>query len=236
MTTAFGRLARWFHRQMPTHQQIEANRFTAPLARRGELFRFTRRSVPRGVAAGLFIGIFALVPGVQIVGSALLCVPFRGNIPLAVAMTFISNPLTTLLVILPLAVSIGNLFGFHADIATVTTLIDSGAGLAQWSVWIVSDTAPAIVLGLFVQAVVATVFGYFLAAGLWRLRIAGKARRRRDRPFDVDGGQAATLATGGVSNSNPGDSPGGDDPVDPDQGGCAAPGAPWHRPGHGRVA
>ena len=60
------RLSSWLHRQMPTHEQLEANRFTAPLARRQELFRFTRRSVPRGVAVGLLVGIFALIPGIQI--------------------------------------------------------------------------------------------------------------------------------------------------------------------------
>ncbi|MBT0667510.1 DUF2062 domain-containing protein [Novosphingobium profundi] len=181
MSTAFGRLASWLHQQMPTHQQIEANRFTAPLARRGELFRFTRRSVPRGVAAGLFVGIFALIPGVQIIGSALTCVPVRGNIPLAVAMTFVSNPFTTLFVILPLAVTIGNLFGFHADIGTITVMMEHHASLGQWWHWVLSDTAPAIVLGLFLQAVVASVLGYGVAAGLWRLRIAGKHRRRLAR-------------------------------------------------------
>lgn len=181
MTTAFGRLAGWLHRQMPTHQQIEANRFTAPLARRGELFRFTRRSVPRGIAAGLFVGIFALIPGVQIIGAALACVPLRGNIPLAAGMTFISNPLTTLLVILPLAVGTGNMFGYHADLETVTIMVRHGASLTQWADWIVSDTAPAIVLGLFIEAVIASALGYALAIWIWRLRVAARHRRRPAR-------------------------------------------------------
>ena len=60
--------------------------------RHSELWRFTRRSVPRGVAVGLFVGIFLMVPGVQIVGAALLSAPFRANIPIAAAMTFLSNP------------------------------------------------------------------------------------------------------------------------------------------------
>lgn len=193
MTTAFGRLTRWFDRQMPTHQQIEANRFTAPLARRGELFRFTRRSVPRGVAAGLFIGIFALIPGVQIIGSALACVPVRGNIPLAVAMTFVSNPFTTLFLILPLAVTIGNLVGFHADLGTVTQMMGQHASLGEWGRWVLSDTAPAIVLGLFVQGVVASALGYVVAAGLWRLRIVNRNRQRhrRSRAHAGEGGLGA---------------------------------------------
>ena len=34
-------------------------------------------------------------PGVQIIGAALLALPVRANIPIAAAMTFLTNPLTT---------------------------------------------------------------------------------------------------------------------------------------------
>jgi uncharacterized protein len=178
MSALLSRLSAWLHRQMPTHAQLEANRLTAPFARRQELFRFTRRSVPRGVAVGMFIGIFALIPGVQIVGAALMCVPFRGNIPLAAAMTFISNPFTTILIILPLAVSIGNSFGYHANVETVEHLVRSGAGIRQWSAWLLTDTAPAIVIGLFVQSVVAAFVSYFAAVWFWRFWIGRKHRAR----------------------------------------------------------
>lgn len=182
MNMTLNRLSAWFHRQMPTHEQLEANRLTAPFARRPELFRFTRRSVPRGIAVGMFIGIFALIPGIQIVGAALMCVPFRGNIPLAAAVTFISNPLTTILIILPLAVWIGNSFGYHADVATVERLVRSGAGIRQWSTWLVSDTAPSIVIGLLVQSLIAAFVSYFVAAWFWRFWIGRKHRARGLRP------------------------------------------------------
>ena len=51
--------------------------------RHSELWRFTRRSVPRGVAVGLFVGIFLMVPGLQIVGAALACMALRGNVAIA---------------------------------------------------------------------------------------------------------------------------------------------------------
>ena len=183
MSALLHRLGAWLHGQMPTHAQLEANRFTAPFTRRPELFRFTRRSVPRGMAVGMFIGIFALIPGVQIVGAALLCVPFRGNIPLAAAVTFVSNPVTTLLIILPLAVAIGNSFGYHADIATVEAMVREGASLAQWRSWMLSDTAPAVVIGLFIQSVIAAVVSYFLTVWFWRYWIGHKHRARRHRPL-----------------------------------------------------
>ncbi|PZR46129.1 MAG: DUF2062 domain-containing protein, partial [Stutzerimonas stutzeri] len=101
----------WVNRNAPTRESFEKNRFFRPFAPRvlaPELWRFTRRSVPRGVALGLLVGIFLLIPGVQIAGAALLALPFRANIPIAAAMTFLSNPLTTPL-ILAASVYLGNL-------------------------------------------------------------------------------------------------------------------------------
>ncbi|HMP55424.1 MAG TPA: DUF2062 domain-containing protein, partial [Novosphingobium sp.] len=142
------RLSRWWRRIMPTREELEGVPMVRPLARRQELWRFTRRSVPRGVAVGLLVGIFALVPGVQIVGAALMCVPVRGNIPLAAAMTFLSNPATTPF-ILAAAIMIGNRLGFHADMATLNGLYADGASWRDWGYWLVSDAAPALLLGLF---------------------------------------------------------------------------------------
>src|SRR4029079_12518505 len=85
-------------RHAPPREEVQNSKRLKPFGERirhSELWRFTRRSVPRGVFAGLLIGIFLMVPGIQMVGGALLCFPLRGNIPIAAAMTFLSNPLTT---------------------------------------------------------------------------------------------------------------------------------------------
>jgi len=177
MSTLFSRLSRWFHSQMPTHEQLEANRFTAPFARRQELFRFTRRSVPRGVAVGLFVGIFALIPGIQIIGAALMCVPCRGNIPLAAAMTFLSNPATTPL-ILAASIWVGNHLGYHADLSTFYALYERGAGVREWAYWLLSDAAPALMVGLLIISAVSAVLGYILTVWFWRYWIGRKHRAR----------------------------------------------------------
>ena len=52
---------------LPTREEMAGNRWLAPIAHRflsPELWRFTRRSVPRGVALGLFSGF--IVPVGQI--------------------------------------------------------------------------------------------------------------------------------------------------------------------------
>jgi uncharacterized protein (DUF2062 family) len=165
---------------MPTHEHLAANRFTAPFAKRQELFRFTRRSVPRGVAVGLFVGIFALIPGVQIVGAALMCVPFRGNIPFAIAMTFLSIPPTTPFILLA-SIWVGNHLGYHADLSTLMAMMKHGASVREWLYWLLSDAAPSLLVGLFIISVVSAVVGYFLAIGFWRFWIGRKHRARQLR-------------------------------------------------------
>lgn len=170
-------LADTIRNNMPTREQLEGNRFTHHLAVRHELWRFTRRSVPRGVAVGLLVGIFALIPGVQIVGAALLCVPARGNIPIAAAMTFLSNPATTPLILIASA-AIGGFMGFHVDVGTVTAMIQRGASLGEWTGWFFSDAAPALLVGLAVLSVVSASIGYLLAGWIWRPIVM---RRRKQR-------------------------------------------------------
>lgn len=172
-------LPSWFRRVMPTREQLEQSRLVRPFARRAELWRLTRRSVPRGVAIGLLVGIFALIPGIQAVGAALMCVPCRGNIPIAVGATFLSNPATTPF-ILAFALFIGNRLGFHADLATLTLLYESHAGVSDWLRWLLSDAAPALVLGLFVLSTIVALAGYLLASLFWRGRVARRRRQRLD--------------------------------------------------------
>lgn len=180
MMSIQSRLAAWLQQSMPTREQMEDNRFVRPFARRQELWRFTRRSVPRGVAIGLLVGIFALIPGVQIVGAALMCVPSRGNIPLAAAMTFLSNPATTPF-ILAGSIYIGNLLGYHADLTTFYGLYERGASLRDWSHWLLSDAAPALLVGLFFISTIAAAIGYLVASFTWRWWVGRKRQAKAER-------------------------------------------------------
>lgn len=166
---------------MPKREDLADHRWVGPLARRSELWRFTRRSVPRGVAVGLLVGIFALIPGIQIIGAALMCMTCRGNIPLAAGMTFLSNPGTTPF-ILAASIFVGNGLGFHADLASFMALYNRGASLSEWFRWLLSDAAPALVVGLLLIATVAAVVGYFVSMVLWRQIVFRKRKRRTARP------------------------------------------------------
>lgn len=172
------RLVAWSRHQLPTRESIEGNRLLRPVAHRvlaPALWRFTRRSVPRGVALGMVTGI--LFPVAQIPFSALLALPFRANIPVAVAMTFITNPFTTPFIWVA-AYWIGRRV-LHLDAgipgAPIAGAIHANAG---WLHWLWSEAGPATLAGLVVITLVLSIGGFFVSALGWRWRVARKWRTR----------------------------------------------------------
>lgn len=181
----FAKFVAWCRRNTPTRESMESNRFLKPVAHRvlrPELWRFTRRSVPRGVALGMVTGILA--PVAQVALSAVLALPFRANIPAAALTTFITNPFTTP----PLWVAaywIGRWvlrLDAHMPGSPIANTVDANAG---WLSWIASEAAPATAIGLLIITVAFAVVGYFASALGWRLWIARKWRNRhRSRVVD----------------------------------------------------
>lgn len=178
------RFTGWIRAQAPSRESFERSRFLRPFAQRvfhPALWRFTRRSVPRGVALGLLVGIFLLIPGIQIAGAALLALPFRANIPLAAAMTFLSNPATTPFILVA-SIYVGNsALNMGADVTQFQALIDRNAPLSAWAEWLVSSAAPAMLTGLFLIALLSAVVGYVIAAISWRIWLSRKWKARAHR-------------------------------------------------------
>jgi uncharacterized protein len=176
------RFTHWLHANTPSRESLQNSRFLKPVAHRvlaPELWRFTRRSVPRGVALGLLVGIFLMIPGLQIVGAAMLALPFRANVPLAVTMTFLSNPATTPL-ILWASVYVGNLtLHTKADLSRFMIMIHEHASFSEWVGWLFSQAAPALLFGLAVIAIVFAAVGYVASVWLWRAHLARKWRTRK---------------------------------------------------------
>jgi uncharacterized protein (DUF2062 family) len=178
------RLTKWVRAQAPSRESFEKSRFLKPFAQRvfhPALWRFTRRSVPRGVALGLLVGIFFLVPGVQIIGAALFALPLRANVPVAAAMTFLSNPLTTPFLIAA-ALFVGNAtLHLGADLSQFEALMDQHASVQAWIGWFLSSAAPALLWGLLIIAALAALIGYIIAVWAWRFWLIRKWQTRRRR-------------------------------------------------------
>lgn len=172
------RALRWIRANLPTRESIEANRFLRPVAHRvlaPELWRFTRRSVPRGVALGMFTGI--LIPLGQIPASAVLALPLRANVPAAALTTFFTNPITTPLLFI-LYYKVGAWMLRLDAVVPGQPIGDTVAAQPGWIHWLVADVGPATAVGMVACSIMGAVLGYALSALGWRLWIAAKWKRR----------------------------------------------------------
>ncbi len=169
-----------FRFKMPKREELAGNKYLAPIAHRflnPELWRFTRRSVPRGVALGLFCGF--IIPLGQIFLAAFLALPARANVPLAAAVTFVTNPFT-----FPFWVVVANWVG-----ATVLNIDAEIGGIAneelasgRWF-WLIElfEAAGVTVFGFGVLAVVGSAMGYLLSGWIWRFMVGRRRKRRLNR-------------------------------------------------------
>ncbi|MEO6151757.1 MAG: DUF2062 domain-containing protein [Croceibacterium sp.] len=169
----------WLQRHLPTREQLERNRFMRPFADRllrSELWRFTRRSVPRGVALGLFIGV--MIPLAHFVVAAFLAVFVRANIPAALAATFIGFPVIYVFLV-ALAYRVGEWL-LHVDAATQIQPISETMQATQTDHLLQQLTGAGLdtAFGLLVIASVLASVGYLASSFAWRLWIARKRHRR----------------------------------------------------------
>lgn len=167
------RMRAWGHRNMPTREQMARSRWVPKSVLRSELWRFTRRSVPRAVALGLLVGI--LLPFAQIIFAAILSLPIRANVPIAALTTFVTNPFTTPL-IWALAYQLGNLLLHFDDQAGGA--IDRLFNLTDvWDAiqWLTSE-GRSLALGLVIIAVISAAIGYVSSGWVWRWWVGHKRR------------------------------------------------------------
>ena len=174
-----GKFSSWAHKNMPTREQMEQNRFVRPFAHRvlaSELWRFTRRSVPRGVALGMLVGI--VIPFAQILFAAFLSLSVRANVPVAALTTFITNPLTTPF-IWAAAYKVGERMlyfdaMFHANpIDSLLNVTDTWQ-LIQW----LTAEGKVLGLGLIVVATVAAAISYLVTGLAWSAWVRHKRNHR----------------------------------------------------------
>ena len=138
------------------------------------LWHLNRRSVSGGVAAGLF---WAMIPmPVQMVASAFSAVVFRINLPISVALVWLTNPLT----IPPV---------FYMNYLVGTWLLGTPADAAEFQLsveWIANEIGAIwkpLYLGSLVLAVLLAVCGYAAMRLYWRWHVMRRFRRRgRSRP------------------------------------------------------
>ena len=84
-----------FKRLLPTPESVRQNRWLrwmGPVIHHPRLWHFSRKGISAGLAIGIFFGL--LIPIAQIPFSAALAVILRANLPVAMASTLVTNPVT----------------------------------------------------------------------------------------------------------------------------------------------
>ncbi|HEX6073607.1 MAG TPA: DUF2062 domain-containing protein [Sphingomicrobium sp.] len=179
---------KWVRRHIPTQESLQRHRLLKPFAHhlgQPALWHLNRRSVPRGVALGLFVGV--IIPVMHTAIASVLAIPTRANIAVAAAFTLVVNPLT----IPPMyyaAYRIGS-WELHQD----TRLVDPAVAervsgeLGRILFWVHEASGP-IAIGVLTIAIAAAALGYSIAAILWRWRLRNRWRGRNDAPTEGSAG------------------------------------------------
>jgi uncharacterized protein (DUF2062 family) len=172
-------LARWLKRHIPSRETIDQYRLLRPFAphlRHPSLWRLNRRSVPRGVALGLFVAV--IIPVLHTFVAAILAIPVRANVAVAALLTLVVNPLTIPFMYVA-AYRIGS-WELHYDASLVSqAAAEQFSGeLSRMLFWLHHASGP-IAVGILTIAASAALFGFLISTFAWRFWSGSRWRQRR---------------------------------------------------------
>jgi uncharacterized protein (DUF2062 family) len=184
------RLKAW----LPTPETLRTNRWLrwmGPTLQHPRLWHFSRKGIAMGLALGIFFGL--LIPVAQMPLAAAAAVVLRANLPMAVASTLITNPVTFGPVYYG-AYHLGKAILGHPPVTEAQasafldkTLKEPAAELGMverfmQSLRRLATVGKPLVLGLAILATLSGILVYFLISAIWTLRVRwSRAKRLRDR-------------------------------------------------------
>jgi uncharacterized protein len=184
------RLKAW----LPTPQAIKDNRWLrwmGPALQHPRLWHFSRKGIAMGLALGIFFGL--LIPVAQMPLAAGAAIVLRANLPMAVASTLVTNPVTFGPVYYG-AYHLGKAILGHDPVsdeqagAYLDTALKDPPADASWrhrfkrSIRQLTTVGKPLVLGLAIMAVACGLLVYFLFSAVWTLRVRwNRSRRLRSR-------------------------------------------------------
>jgi uncharacterized protein (DUF2062 family) len=157
----------------PRREQLEASpglRWLAPFLANPKLWQWSRRGVAAGLAIGLFIGV--LVPAAQMPLAAALAVFLRVNLPVALAGTLVTNPVT----FAPIYFA-AYLLGAWATGVSAPFEASFGDPAHIWNN--IGTLGVPLLAGLGIAATVTALAAYLIVWQAWAWRVASKRRARR---------------------------------------------------------
>ncbi|WP_448246739.1 DUF2062 domain-containing protein [Thalassotalea agariperforans] len=163
---------KFIKRLMPDHQTIKTNKHLqifGDLLHNPNLWHLNRHSIAKAFAVGLF---FAFIPvPFQMVLAAGMAIIVHSNLPLSIALVWITNPLT-----MPAIFYFCYLVGTWILGGEEQAFVFEASW--QWVVDSLSTIGPAFLLGCGVLAVFFAILGYFFIHLLWRYNVSKDWKKR----------------------------------------------------------
>ncbi|MBF2719559.1 DUF2062 domain-containing protein [Psychrobacter sp. NG254] len=174
---------------LPTPEKVLESRtlkLFAPHLADPRLWHFNRHSLNKAVYIGVLSAFFPL-PGqmlLALIGSLI----FRANVPMALGLTWITNPLTSL----PIFYA-GYYIGAKILDAPMISLRLIGRMIADFSLWVLSNGAnpfityrgtvsiAAFCIGLTILAVVTSIICGLVFKAVWRYRTVASWQKRQKK-------------------------------------------------------
>lgn len=160
---------KWIRKQLPSRQGIQASRILAPIAHLlhdENLWHLNRKSVAMGCAVGVFVA-FLPTPG-QMPLAAAAALLARGNLAVAAASTWVTNPLTSPVILF---------FSYQVGLLLLPSVARSHKFELSFD-WLMENLEPML-LGSLICGAAAAVASYFAIRLLWRLHIIQRMQARR---------------------------------------------------------
>jgi len=184
-----------FKKWLPDPASVRANRWLrwmGPVLNHPRLWHFSRKGIAMGLALGIFFGL--LIPIAQIPFAATMAVVLRANLPMAVASTLVTNPVTFGPVYYG-AYRLGKtILGEEAlteqealkalnKAQTPSAATSDMSWYERLKVWLkqFGKIGKSLVLGLAIVATVSGFLVYFLVSGAWALKTRWNRRQRNKK-------------------------------------------------------
>lgn len=165
---------RYFKRYIPHPDKLKESKILALLGSKiydPDLWHLHRKSVAKAFLNGLFWA--ALPMPLQMLAAALFAIPLRANIPLSIALVWVSNPIT-----MPF------LFYFNYLIGTLVVGSNHASEFQLSIEWIWSQLEYIwlpLYVGSFITGIVTGVIGYLTILILWRHKVNKRWNARKLR-------------------------------------------------------
>lgn len=177
---------------LPTPEKILESRSVklfAPQLADPRLWHFNRHSLNKAVYIGVLSAFFPL-PG-QMLLALIGALIFRANVPMALGLTWITNPITTLPVFYA-----GYYIGAKILDVPMISLRIIGRMISDFSLWIISDGAnpfvtykgtvslTAFCLGLSILAIISSIICGLAFKAIWRYKTVTSWQKRQENASD----------------------------------------------------